>query len=410
MSIASSSREIPDFECLAFLLCCSGRGGGLRLCQTIAGQKNLSRFTLPPCKAADMTLRFVISAILAAILFAGEASGRDLLDSGFPSDERAQPFWIDNDRIVFKGFAVGSYSKEMHEAPSQARAQGYDTHGMRTGYYVWDIATSKVSLYKDRIANLCIEDDRVVYQTITTTDDQKPVVWRGKFGGEQPTTIEPLRWTLPEMRATCWGAPIANPRAQKGRYAIPLRADWGYLDVGPRDPPLDLKAPVSYHRNGQSTPIKLAIPMAKLRNGGYALFAPFDQQHLIVEGLRNASQTPDAWFLTREGVLTKVTLPEGPWLGVKLYPVKDGIFLSSAYTKGKKISEPGGAYLVSAGEPWRLLFSGVKGRAGVSPDGCKVALTFSPDEKAHLESFRELIAGRPGEKTMRVIDLCRRSR
>jgi hypothetical protein len=348
------------------------------------------------------TFYAIVLALAWSFAFAADPPRYRLTDSGFPADDWYQPFWIDNERLIFKGFEVGSYSKEMHEAPfSEQHAKGYDGHGMRTGYYVWDTKKNTVTLYKDKITNLCAEDGNVVYQT---TGSEKAVVWRGKFGEEQPTTIEPVRLNFNELRVSCWDRWPQRTEAQKGRRILHLRAGWGYLDAGPSDPPFDLKAPVLYYREGSSTPTTLPIPVGKLINAGYVRFVPHENRHLIVEG--NVSRERDAWFMTRDGKLTEVILPPGPWLSERLYPVKGGLFLSSAHTRGKKILEPGGAYLILDGEWWRLLFTGIKGRAAISQDGCKVALVVTPDDKALRESFREWMAGRPSQKTMRMINVC----
>jgi hypothetical protein len=345
-----------------------------------------------------------------SLVFAAQPPPRyRLIDSGFPANEQFQPYWIDNERIIFKGYEVGSYSKEMHDSPpSVSRAKGYDEHGMRTGYYLWDTKSGKVSLYKDKIENLCAEDDQVIYLTIPSNEMEKYVVWEGKLGEEKPSDIDPQR--LPSRGSlwnrNCW--PLypdpKNPQS-KGRHLLRLRPPWGYLDLGPINPPFDLTAPVLYYRSGRAEAIKLSIPRSKLRSGKY-FFVPHDGRYFLIDSQADRSGIPDAWYLAADGALTEVVIPPGPWLNISLHPVKGGIFLSSSYTKGKKLSEPGGAYLVPDGEWWRLLFTGVKGKSGVSPDGCKVATTIAPDEKAYLESFREWVAGRPGQKTMRMINIC----
>lgn len=357
------------------------------------------------CSRVRIVLLNVIVLILATnFVYAGEAPPYRLIDSGFPANEQFQPYWIDNERIIFKGYEVGSYSKEMHGSPlSVTHARGYDEHGMHTGYYIWDTKTNNVSLYKDKIANLCVEDGRVVYQANPSTDGEKPVVWRGKFGEEQPINTAPPAWTFYGRTASCWDIAYIRTEAQKGRHVLRLRPGWGYLDVGPSDPPRDPNAPVMYYRANEKEPIRLPIPRSKLWNGGYVVFVPHDGLHLIVEG---TSKVPEAWFLASDGRVVEVILPSGPWRSVTLHSVRGGIFLSSAFTRGKKLSEPPGAYLIPDGQWWRLLFTGVQGHAGVSPNGCKVAMTVTPDEKALRETFTEWKAGRPGQKTMRMIDIC----
>ena len=356
---------------------------------------------------ANTVLLSAIAPILAAnFVFAGEAPPYVLIDSGFPSNEQYQPFWIDDDRVIFKGYEPGSYSQEMHRTESrQAYSRGYE-NGMRTGYYVWNTRTNKVDLYKDRIESFCVEDEKVVYQTIPSAVGEKAIVWRGGFGKEEPVDTSPAPPNTVSLYGNCWNIFPVRTDAQRGRRPIRLRSGWGYLDVGPSDPPYDLKAPVLYYREGQDKPLKLPIPIEKLINAGHARFVPHDGRHLVVEGLGDVSKVPDAWFLTPDGKLMEVLIPPGPWQNVTLYPVKGGIFLSSAYTKGKKLSDPAGAYLIPDGQWWRLLFTGVQGRAGVSLDGCKVALTVAPNEKAYQQSSTELKSGRVGEKTMRMINVC----
>lgn len=348
------------------------------------------------------TLCIVGLLLTETALVAAEPPAYRLIDSGFPSNELLPPFWVDNERVIFKGVEVGTYSKEMHESPpSVRRAKGYDDHGMRTGYFVWDTTNNAVTLYKDKIANLCIEDGNVVYRM----DAERPIVWLGKLGEEQPADIKPPQLDFNHLRVNCWDRWPERTEAQKGRHILTLRSGWGYLDLGRSDPPRDLKKPVLFYREGQTHPIDLQIPVGNLINAGYVRFVPHENRHLIVEG--NVSKERDAWFMSRDGRLTEVILPNGPWSGERLYPVKGGIFLSSSHTKGRKTLEPGGAYLIRDGEWWKLLFAGIKGRAGVSPNGCKVALVVAPDDKALRENLRQLISGRPGRVTMRMINVCK---
>jgi hypothetical protein len=358
-----------------------------------------------------MSLRLFLSTFLSLVIIqlapnfaaAGETPPYVLVDSGFPANEQYRPFWLDNARVIFKGYEPGSYNEAMRKTLyAQAKALGYEG-GMKTGYYIWDTETANVNLYKDKIEDLCVEDGKSIYRTIPSKEGEKAVVWRGTFGQEEPTDIEP--WPFVSLQRNCWDVVPIRTDAQEGRHPIRLRPDWGYLDLGPVNPPFDLTAPVLYYRTGQTEPIKLPIPRSKLRNGGRVVFVPHDGRHFLIEGQGNGSIVPQAWFLAAHGVLTNVTLPAGPWSGGRLYPVRNGIFLSSWFTKGKSLREPGGAYLIRDGR-WQLLFTGFKSQAGISADGCKVALTVAPNQQAHYARNQEWQAGRPSQQTMRMISVC----
>lgn len=353
--------------------------------------------------AARRTRRLcaIALALIPGLLPAAEQSRYQLVDSGFPADDWRQPYWLDNERVIFKGFEVGSYSKQMHEASRlERRAKGYDEHGMHTGYYIWDTKKNEVTLYKDKITNLCVEDGIVVYET---DDGNKTTVLMGALSEESPIDISPEQLNN-GLSANCWVRRPKRTEAQQGRHILYLRPGWGYLDIGPTDPPRDPKAPVLYYKEGVSKPIELPIPAGRLMNAGYVRFVPHENRHLIAEG--NVSRRREAWFMTSDGKVSEVILPSGPWLSERLYRVKGGIFLSSAYTQGKRSNVPPGAYLVPDGQWWQLLFIGRQGKAAVSPDGCKVAMTITPDEMTYYGTFREWIAGRPGQKTMRVVNVC----
>jgi hypothetical protein len=361
---------------------------------------------MSPRRFLSAALSVVFVQLAPNLAAAGEAPPYVLVNSGFPANEQNRPFWLDNERVVFKGYEPGSYSEAMRKTLyAQAKALGYEG-GMKTGYYIWDTKTGKVTLYKDKIEDLCVEDGKSIYRTIPSKEEEKAVVWRGKFGQEQPTDLEP--WPYIGLQQNCWAMIPIRTEAQKGRHPIFLRPDWGYLDLGPINPPFDLTEPVLYYRAGYSEPIKLPIPRSKLRNGGRVVFVPHDGRHFLTEGLANVANMPQAWFLAVDGSLTEVIMPEGPWENVRLYPVKGGVVISSARTKKRSLKEPGGAYLVRDGR-WQLLFTGFKSRAGISADGCKVALTVAPNQQAHYARGQEWRAGRPGQQTMRMISVCEES-
>src|SRR3989442_14611771 len=106
--------------------------------------------------AAQRTLYAIALVLACSAVSAADSPHYQLIDSRFTADDRYQPFWLDNEKLIFKGYEIGSYSRDMHVAPrAMARAKGYDAHGMHTGYYIWDTKTANVTLYKDKIANLC---------------------------------------------------------------------------------------------------------------------------------------------------------------------------------------------------------------------------------------------------------------
>jgi hypothetical protein len=236
-------------------------------------------------------------------------------------------------------------------------------------------------------------------------------VWQGRIGSEKATKINPklLPRRIGGIPQECWNFypdPVKNEN--KGRYLYKLRPEFGYLDLGPADHSKDSNpySAVLYYRRGEAAPLELPIQKILLRTARYH-FVPHDGRYFIEERTSNRSVSGRAWFLEKGGNVTAVTLPDGPWSHAHMYPVRDGLVISSLLTKGKSVARPGGSYLVRD-HNWRLLFVGHKGPVAVSPDGCSIAMTVAPDYKTHLERIEQWKFGRAGGQTMRAINVCER--
>lgn len=179
-------------------------------------------------------------------------------------------------------------------------------------------------------------------------------------------------------------------------FGIPSRADPSKASPILLYPP-DEKIPKQLPFTGEQVRVRVA----------YFEFADV----YLLEGHRETTYATDIWLLKPNGTVTKVFESTGkPWerMGWGEFSLtRKGLFLSGGHGDYGSVGTRGGYLLKPGGEsPTRLIEGFVRNEA-VSPDGCKVAFVHVLHSQAGADSFRALLAGKPGTRTLQMIDLCK---
>lgn len=290
-------------------------------------------------------------------------------------------YWLDNDRILFNGFAADSPENK------RKRPQRID----QLALYIWDTKENKVTHYTDGELS-CYHRGRVAYRV--RNPDRRVFFKVGNFGEEQVDHSEQF-----SSRFSICNFEIARDEPEKKRFAIIRLYDGdGYLEVGKmfapsiaRDnyikfyPATDLKGMTLPIRSGEVWPNYIdyydfanAYILYSLAARGY--------KHDVSRWPKGLPQP--VYLMTPEGEVSKIEIPFFNWNrgGPKdVVPTKNGIFATYTYpgwTSG--VPDPGikinmslmGGYLVQ-GKKYQKIISGWIYAKGLSPDGCKLAVGIS---------------------------------
>jgi hypothetical protein len=182
----------------------------------------------------------------------------------------------------------------------------------------------------------------------------------------------------------------------------------GYLDFGPwANADRSDSAKILFYRSKEKDPLILPLNPNRVQN--LFEYVKFENAYLF----RGKATTPDAvplWLLRPDGSVTSLLEPKGKewermgWGGY--YLTKKGLFLSGGRGDYGSVGTRGGYLLKSAGEtPTRIIAGSVRNEA-VSPDGCKIAFVHVLHDQAGADSVKALREGKPGTRTLQMIDFC----
>ena len=335
-------------------------------------------------------LLMVISPQLAVC----EESRYPVLDSKFPAAE-AKLGWIDNERVIFHGYEPGKFGTN-----SPRDGHIYDI----TGLFIWDTHANEVAKHEsiEGLTSLCVHAGKVTYA-------KEGMLVSGQLGKEQRTPFPKKKyWFNPVSCRYYETLPYWRQEGRKNR-SIPLLEEHGYLDFGLSSRAEPSKAtPALLYSPHEKSPRELPFTGEQVRH--HVTYFGFDDIYLV-EGYRETTYAPVIWLLKPNGTVTKALEPRGkPWekLGWGGFLLtKKGIFLSGGRGDYASVGTRGGYLLTLGGEsPTRLIDGFVRNEA-VSPDGCKVAFVHVLHSQAGADSFRALLAGKPGTRTLQMIDLCK---
>lgn len=333
-------------------------------------------------------------------LAAGGEPRYPIKDSKIPLDEQTHPVWLNNSQVIFMGYELD---------PANPPKQVGLAWEIPRGVYVWDLekGTAARDHNWDGTNSWCVSGEVRSYHRLRPGTGKGYDLVEGRVGEEQVLSL-PAKWS---NRISCrhyyTSLPYWRPEGKKTR-SIPLREEHGYLDFGlPSRADPSKASPVLLYPPDQKNPKPLPFTGEQARF--HIAYFEFADVYLL-EGQRETTYATRIWLLKPDGTVTKALEPTGKawermgWGGY--YLTKKGLFLSGGRGDYASVGTRGGYLIRSAGEtPSRLIAGSVRSEA-VSPDGCKVAFVHALHSQAEADSVKALREGKPGTRTLQMIDLC----
>lgn len=344
-----------------------------------------------------LSLLWVLSPQLAAC---GEPQ-YPVLDSKIPVDEQTHPVWLSNSQVIFVGYVLDPAN------PPQQMGLAWK---IPQGVYVWDLEKGMAvrDHHWDGTNNWCVVGEFRSYHRLRPGTDNTYDLVEGKEGQEQIQPL-PAKWS---NRISCrhYYAQLPYWR-QEGRNtrSLPLLEEHGHLDFGlPSRADPSKATPVLLYPPDQKDPKQLPFTGEQVQF--HVAYFEFADAYLLKGQSANTYATR-IWLLKPDGTVTLALEPTGKawermgWGGYAL--TKRGLFLSGGRGDYARVGTRGG-YLIGSieGSPRRLIAGSVRNEA-VSPDGCKVAFVHVLHDQAAAESVKAVREGKPGTRTLKVLDLCK---
>ncbi len=321
-------------------------------------------------------------------------------DSKIPVDEQTHPVWLNNSQIIFIGYELD---------PAHPPKQVGLAWEIPQGVYVWDLekGTAARDHSWDGTTNWCVSGEFRSFLRLRPGTDKTYDLVQGKAGEEQVQPYPVKHWFNKGSCRYYTSLPYWRIEGQKNQ-SFPLLEKHGYLDFG---------IPVWVDPSGKATPIVLYRPDSKKGielplNGRqvqfHVTYAEFADAYLL-KGEQRTSDAVPVWQLGSDGTLRLVLEPKGrDWERMgwgHFFLTKKGLLLTGGRGDYSAVGTTGG-YLLVGEKPVRIVAGFVR-NAAVSPDGCKVAFVHVLHSQAGADSFRALQAGKPGTRTLKIIDLCK---
>ena len=319
-------------------------------------------------------------------------------DSKFPAAE-VKLGWLDNEQVMFHGYEVGKVGQPSPD----------DGHPMaETGLFIWDTRKDTVTKYWDidGPVPLCIFRGQIFFTQKVKDKENTWLAVTGSIGKEERRFVSEKLWVNGFSCKESVHKPEWAKEDKHRRWS--LLEEHGYLDFGlpSRADPSKASPIVLYQPNKEQG---LQLPFTGEQVRLYVTYFEFDNSYLL-EGQLETTYAAPVWKLKPEGAITKLLDPRGKawehmgWGGYSL--TKKGLFLSGGRGDYASVGTRGGYLLRSAGETPSRLIAGTVRNEAVSPDGCKVAFVHVLHGQAGADSVKALREGKPGTRTLKMIDLC----
>jgi hypothetical protein len=331
-------------------------------------------------------------------LTAAKESAYPIIDSKVPVDEQTHPVWLNNDQVLFMGFELDPANPPKHAETGWL---------IPRGAYVWNVAKETVVRDHswDGTTNWCVSNNFRSFLRLRSDTEKTYDLMTGTPGKEQVQAYSSKHWF---NRISCryyTTLPYWRQESGKDRF-IPLLEEHGYLDFGlPSRADPSKSSLVQLYRPNEKDPQQLPFTGEQVRlHVDYFEFA----NAYLLEGYRETTYATRIWLLKPDGTVTTALEPAGKaWerMGWGHYQLtKKGLFLIGGTSKYDQTNTTGG-YLLIDGEPKRLV-PGFLRNVAVSPNGCKIVFVHALHSKAEADSVKALREGKPGTRTLKMIDLC----
>ncbi len=334
-----------------------------------------------------MTHKFSLIVLLELILASSQLAGcaeikasYPVQDTGLHAERSSELVWLDNHRLRFYGYRAGE-------------PQGPEFHGMSrligTGYYIWDTDANQVitdpSL--EGAKRICVQGDVLTFLKKPPTDDKQLLVVTRIKGQEMVAPLVNAQWF---NRFSCRYYD-QKPEWVRGHASLPLLEGHGSLFLKDSRE----NNPILFFPLNNETSVPLPIGTRQVSHN-LIQYASFKNAYLLYPiayidpetgkedpiGPWPKGKSIPMWWLTPDGTVTTEHIPYMPFMrgGSRgFYPTRAGIFSTSHKTNG--LGKPGdaGGYLAQ-GSSVEKLITGLLENVSVSPDGCRVAFLYDPED------------------------------
>ncbi|TKB95325.1 MAG: hypothetical protein E8D41_00780 [Nitrospira sp.] len=348
-----------------------------------------------------MTHRFSLIIMFGLLLMSPQlAAGGEprypIKDSKFPAAE-AKLGWLDNERVMFHGYDIG---KMTQPGPGEGHSTAAE------GLFIWDTGKETVTKYWDidGPVPLCVFRGRVFFLMKLKGKENTWVLVSGPPGKEEQREVS---GGVSMNGHSCRVSDHRPSWMKENKHRrLPLLEEHGHLDFGisSRVDPSKASPIVLYQPNNEQG---LQLPFTGEQVRLHAIYLEFANAYLL-EGQLETTYAGPIWLLKPDGTVTKVLEPTGKaWekMGWGHFNfTKKGLFLTGGKGDYASAGTTGG-YLLREGKPGRVIAGFVR-NATVSPNGCRVAFVHVLHSQAGADSAKALREGKPGVRTLKVIDLC----
>jgi hypothetical protein len=366
------------------------------------------------CQIANLTTASVCPSDLATVGKQLEAFPHPVWNSALYPQGRTHFYWVDDNTILFRASSgpkpsswADSRPRESHlylwrlgEAP---RPHGADPAAASAGY----CGSGGVIRYRQERTDPA-SGKRIAYFLKGEPGQESEQPPRVSMGREDLESQPQGDWNLIE-RGSC--EPYYDLSMRDRTWVIDPDRQYR-LDFGPKRRRHEDDHPVTLIRADGD---RVELPIKSNQVKAYCThFHRFDGAFLVWDclGAGANDQSREQWRQTNcwevwrveppDGRTEKICIPHGAWatFTIKLVPTKIGLLFKApnAPTKYHRDPGPNGLYRLRNGTAERML-AGLMDDPVVSPSGCKVALSYSPNRFATL-------AGTPDSPSIIAIDVC----
>lgn len=329
-----------------------------------------------------------------------------LVDSRIGAPATRVSLWLDNDRVVFFGIdqskLVKGKSFREYERPKDARA-GNTLY--RDDQFVWNVRTGAVERTIRPMYQMCAYKGEVGYLSEEPSNDPVRYWYSGVYGKETRQPWPERHWLNPHSCRMYTTLPPWEKARRKGHIPDPLLERDGYIDVGPDGTPRE-GFPLLVRPDLPQSPVALsALWNAKAR--WLFRYAPHADAYMV----DNLDHFPAAFLMTPQGQLRKADFPkDSPRRYGFIWHTRQGFFYRSLDGRNNvEDTRTVGGYILTEKGLSRVVV-GKLDALSVSPDGCGVAFSHSPSEKAHYDGLESFRRGGLSNTTMKMINVCNTGR
>lgn len=299
-------------------------------------------------------------------------------------------YWLDNEQVLFLGSET-------------SKPIGQDDQWL----LIWDTRTNGITRYKQHVMNFCYRDGIIQYRTVTRQPDTGKRIWtfyRGKLNEESIDTTPDRK----EDKLNCRHI-LVWPRFKKGKAHAILLEGHGYLVLDETAPNVRFENyPLLYFKAEDTETI--ALPFHRYE-ADQVVYAPFAHAYFLYplsyfkDGTHIISWPSDTplvtWWLFPQGNVEKVEIPLGPWTrgGLRLHPMKEGVFLVNRHSRSDRDPGDAGGYLVQRAIVKKLISGVLTDISAVSPDGCRIAFSHAPSQSSDRFDAKN-------HRRLKMIDIC----